>query len=439
VTQSAWLDPVGLLALRRLFFPLSRLWAAAGSAKTSVPRFIDEAHLSGSIVRRSRYLARMLERHHAVRQHAHEQEHAWQEAFFGSRQPDAESLALVEAKRLDAAHRLTMSKLDFYPLVLAGSQRQVKWQIASLRQTEAAYGHCLADPAKAYAFPDPVPLVEQSARIAGRFGPEWWIRFASPSQRMGDMAYAKISEPENPRNAPTVIIGNGVGMEPEMARGMVDAGQTMCQRGFRVIELTTPWHGRRCEPGWYGGEKFFATAPLGQLDLFAAQVRETAVVIDWCRRSFGGPIALAGISLGSFVAQLVATHSAHWPYRARPDALLLITHTGSMEEVVFESGLVEGIGIPAALAQAGWSQADMLRWAILMDPHGQPVLPGSRVVSILGTADRVTPIGGGLELARRWGIPTENLFVMRRGHFGTPLGLIRDDTPLRRLKTILES
>jgi hypothetical protein len=257
---------------------------------------------------------------------------------------------------------------------------------------------------------------------------------------MGDVVYAKISEPDDaPADAPTVIIGNGVCMEPETTRGMIDAAQTMCRLGFRVVEITSPWHGRRCPAGWYGGEKFFATAPLGQLDLFTAQVRETAVVIDWCRRKFAGPIAVAGISLGSFVAQLVATHSAHWPQSARPDALLLITHTACMEEVVFESGLVESIGIPKALAAAGWSQEQMLRWSVLMDPPGDPVMPASRIVSILGTADRITPIGGGLDLTRRWNLPAENLFVMRQGHFGTPVRLIRDDAPLRRLKAALEA
>jgi hypothetical protein len=81
----------------------------------------------------------------------------------------------------------------------------------------------------------------------------------------------------------------------------------------------------------------------------------------------------------------------------------------------------------------------MLRWAPLMDPPGQPVMPPSHIVSILGTADRVTPIGGGMDLVRRWNLPPENLFVMRQGHFGTPVRLIRDDAPLRRLKAILDS
>ncbi len=443
ITQSRYLDPIGLFALKRLFFPLSRLWAAAGIAETSVPRFIEEAQLTGRIKQQTRFLARQLQRHRTVRQHADAAEQAWQQAFFGGDaigRHDAQALALIEANRLDGAHRLTMDRGGFLPLLFAGARRQVDWQIPAVAAVEEIYGRYLTDPGAAYAFPDPLPLVERSPQIEGRYGPESWLRFISPSSRIADMACAKISEPQDaPRDMPTVVIGNGVCMEPEMTRGMIDAAQTMCRLGFRVVEITTPWHGRRCPPGWYGGEKFFATAPLGQLDLFTAQARETAVVIDWCRRNFAGPIALAGISLGSFVAQLVATHSANWPAAARPDALLLVTHSAHMEEVVFESGLVEGIGIPAALKQAGWSEADMLRWAVLMDPQTPPVMPAARIVSILGTADRVTPVGGGLDLVRRWNIPAENLFVMRQGHFGTPVRLIRDDAPLRRLKAVLET
>ncbi len=436
-TQGAWLDPVGLFALSRLFFPLSRLWAAAGLAEASVPRFIEEAGLDGRIAHRARYLARLLARHRRRRQHAQAAERAWEEAFFGPVEQDGETLARIEANRLDAAHRLTMDRIGFYPLLLLGARRQVNWQIPGSEAVEAVYGRYRDDPAAAYGFPTPLPAIEESRAIPAAHGRYRWIRFASPSPRMGDVVYAKLFEPEGIAEPPTIVIGNGVCMEPEMARGMVDAGETMGRLGFRTVEITTPWHGRRCPDGWYGGEKFFATAPLGQLDLFTAQVAETAVVLEWCRRRFAGPVALAGISLGSFVAQLVANHSAHWPASARPDALLLITHSGSMEEVVFDSGLVDRIGIPQALQQAGWSQPQMLRWAVLMDPQGPPALPPTRIVSVLGHADRVTPVGGGLDLVRRWQVPAQNSFVMRQGHFGTSLGLVRNDAPLRRLKAVL--
>ena len=97
VTQSPYLDPVALFALKRLFFPLSRLWAAAGIAETSVARFIDEAQLTGRIAHQIRFLARQLERHRAVRQHADAAEQAWRNALFAPGQHDETALALIEA------------------------------------------------------------------------------------------------------------------------------------------------------------------------------------------------------------------------------------------------------------------------------------------------------------------------------------------------------
>lgn len=436
LTQGQWTDPLALFALRRLFFPLSRMWAAAAETGHSVPDFIAHAGLGPGPARRDRLIARLLKRSGDIRALAVAGETAWREAFFGPRPIPADRLAAIEAARLDAAHRATFDRASFHPLLWNGKAHKVRWRIPAPEEVETAYGSHLAQPESAYALPVDLPEVERSQTMPGRRGPVYWLRFKSPAARMGDLAYAKVSEPENV-NPPTIIIGNGVCMEPENARDLVDAAAIMCRLGFRVVEITTPWHGRRCPTGDFGGERFFATAPLGQIDLFTAQTLETAVLIDWCRRNFDAPVAVSGISLGSFVAQLVATHSAHWPARLRPDALLLVTHTGTMEEVVFESGLVEGIGIPSALRQAGWSQQQMLRWAPLMDPPGPPSLPASRIVSVLGTADRVTPVRGGLELVRRWEVPAENIFVNRQGHFGSALKLVRDEAPLRRLQSIV--
>jgi hypothetical protein len=64
-------------------------------------------------------------------------------------------------------------------------------------------------------------------------------------------------------------------------------------------------------------------------------------------------------------------------------------------------------------------------------------LPADRIVSVLGMSDRVTPVGGGLDLVKRWGVPTQNAFVDRQGHFGAAVKLIRDDSPLRRVQEIV--
>jgi len=74
-----------------------------------------------------------------------------------------------------------------------------------------------------------------------------------------------------------------------------------------------------------------------------------------------------------------------------------------------------------------------------MEPLGPPVVPADRIVSVLGKADRITPVGGGLDLVQRWALPEQNRFVVRQGHFGAALGLVRDPAPLLRLKALLQS
>lgn len=56
---------------------------------------------------------------------------------------------------------------------------------------------------------------------------------------------------------------------------------------------------------------------------------------------------------------------------------------------------------------------------------------------LLGAADDLTPYAGGLALARRWGVSSENLFRRRQGHFSVSLGLARDAAPLARIRRAL--
>ena len=131
--------------------------------------------------------------------------------------------------------------------------------------------------------------------------------------------------------------------------------------GWRVIEPISPYHGLRAMPGCYGGEPFFALAPTGSLDLIAGQAIEIGAADRLGRRRFGGKVAVAGISMTSFVAQQVASHCALWPPEARPDGVMLISHSGRIEDVTFGGALAATLGIDRALASAGWSREALAR------------------------------------------------------------------------------
>lgn len=439
-----WVDPVGLAALKRWYFPLSRLWAAANTADGSTDAF--RAAIGGAVPDygrwSTRYLEAILKRHEATRRRAVTARGLWEQAAFGEAAITPQALAALDDDRRRRATAHLGTRALFYPLLFAVRPPIARWHVASRDAVEEAYGPVRDDPAAAYRVPETSSDVELSHPAAGPGLRERWLRYRSPHVRLAampgtDMVYARIVEPSSDAHAPTLIIGNGLCLETDLLWRSIDSANLLARMGLRVVEIISPFHGLRCPAGVYGGEPFFATAPLGTIDLIVGQTLETAVLIDWCRRRFGRSVALAGISLTSFVAQQTAVRCGDWPERMRPDAVVLISHSGRIEEVTFKGTLVKALGLNAELDAAGWTREELLRWESLMNPRGAPALPAERIVSVLGSGDAMLPFATGIELARAWDLPAENVFELKVGHLTMPVAMMRDDRPLTRLRRIL--
>jgi hypothetical protein len=444
VVARPWLDPVALGAMRRWFFPLSRLWAAANAAEGDIDRFFAEPGAPADGPWSRRVAASVLRRHETARRRALNERVRWEKAAFGPDPVPAEALARLDAARRRAATQHLSTRGLLYPLLFPRRVPLAAWSVPSPAAVEAAYGHGRADPAAIYAVPASMPSVGIS-HVASRPGTiEWWLRFPTPhaplAERPGcETVYARVVEPEGlPADAPTVIAGSGLCVESDLLVNAIDPGSVLSVLGFRVIDVVSPYHGLRAQPGMYGGEPFFAAAPMGTLDLIVGQTLETAVLIDWCRRRYPGPVAVGGISMTSFVAQQVATRCRDWPRRLRPDALLLVSHSGRIEEVTFSGSLIRALGLAEWLTAAGWTREGLMRWEGLMNPSGRPGLPPERIISVLGLADRLLPFETGQEVARAWSLPAENVFELKVGHVAMPVALVRDDRPLLRLKAVME-
>ena len=74
-----------------------------------------------------------------------------------------------------------------------------------------------------------------------------------------------------------------------------------------------------------------------------------------------------------------------------------------------------------------------------MDPIGEPCMPGSSIVSVIGELDTVTPNTHVTEQLDGWGVPAENRFSYDRGHFTIPLGMIYDEAPIRRFAEVIKN
>lgn len=428
-------DPLTLWGLKRWFFPVSRLWAVADAVGRDLERFQAETGID------SRPLAAFTGARLAAQARARAKldaaEELWDGAFFGGLGMRPDTLAWVEEERKKAAQRWMLTRMGYQPLTVGRRVAPIRWDTPTFGDVNHALGHAMNEPAAAFEL-RVRPRVEQSPAYSWRVGRSSWLRFRSPWLRLGDSVLARMTEPADAGpDTPTIVFGSGVFVEWDMLSDFSVVERFLAKRGFRVIELVSPFHGRRRRPGYYGGEMFFAAAPLGPVDVFVGQSLETAVLVRFAREAFGGKVAVAGISMGALAAQLSAAYCDRWPADCRPDAALLIAHSGRLESVAFEGSLTRALGLPAAMAAAGWTPPQIDRMRALLNPPDRPAIDPSRIVSLLAQADQVMPVNDGIELGRRWRIPEANVFVVRQSHVSLPLALLHDDAPLRRLRKIL--
>lgn len=434
-----WVDPVGLFGLRRWYLPLSRLWAAANIADADVSRFRDEIGIALPAFWSDTRLKRLLLRHKRAQARAEETRTAWENALF---HPVSES----DPERLDRDRRIAATahlatRALFYPLLFPSRPPLARWRIEAPEQVERELGRVLENPSTLYVAPiDPESLSASRGFVRNGIR-EYWLRAPTPSQRLGqrkgsETLYARVVEPVAGA-ADTVVLGNGLCVEAELMPMDRAPGPQLAKKGWRVIEPVSPYHGLRAMPGFYGGEPFFAASPTSSMDLIAGQALESALLIAWAHARFAGKVALAGISMSSFVAQLAASHCHLWPAEARPDAVMLISHSGRVEDVTFGGALAAMLGLDRALVEAGWSRERLARLSDMINPAEMPALPPSRIVSALGETDRWVPYRDGLALARRWGLPEEDVFRYRFGHLGMPVQLVRDSSPFARLRQVM--
>lgn len=424
---SRWTEPLLLHAVTRWYFPLSRLWAMAELRDPLLdgmrPRHMSAARLDQAV-------AEVAEARGTAKKAAD----AWEAAFFATKPPPVDTLRQLESKRRDAAHRFNLTRRLFVPL-RNRVPSAIQWVIASEAAVNQRWSAGLEQPETVFAVPDPLPTVRQSATVTGGDVGESWVRFDSP--RLHDTVHAHVYTPRNVSDPPTLIYGHGVGVEAEHWRGAIEETADLVHLGVRVIRAEAPWHGRRRPPGSFGGEPMFARGTDGSLDMVAAQASEIATLIAWARGTSRGPVAIGGMSLGALCAQVTLDHAKSWPAASRPDAAILCGTCDRMDAVLQQGTLPAAIGLPEALAAAGWSIPSLQRWRPLVEPRGDPAVDPAHIIGLIGRYDRVMPFQHARDFMARWRLPAANLFVRPQGHFGLALGLVRDPAPMRRLAEIL--
>jgi pimeloyl-ACP methyl ester carboxylesterase len=428
-----WFDSVSVWVLRRLYFPASRLWAAAQIADGSPERFCDAMRMLRPADRDR--LEAALARFDKARARAAALEAEWQRVFFGPEDNSTARRSAVEAARLDAAHAYNAARRFFG--FLLGRVPPIRLETQSPERVAAVYGAACANFARLAAPPEPMPAVEVSRPVPGACGTDYWLRFRSPSPRLGDMVYARVHEPQGIVDPPTLILGHGICVEFDHWRGLIDEADTLTAAGFRVIRPEAPWHGRRTPVGNFGGERMITVFPTGMLDAFAGALQEWAVLADWARSTSRGPLAFGGTSLGALTAQLAADCARDGPARLRPDGLFLAEHCAKMAEVIRQGEMGAIFGAAPEAEAKGWTGEQLDACLAVLDPRAEPAVAPERIVSLVGRYDRVTPFASVAPLIAAWGLPEQNRFIWKRGHFSMPMTLIRDPRPVQRFCEVM--
>lgn len=433
-----WFDAAALAALRRWFFPVSRLWAAAREADGDADRFFECVPMAPPADARNR-LVRALARFERARAAAFAIEKDWDRAFFGREETTSAKLAAIESARLSLRHAYNATRWAFHFLASPTTPR-VKPAIATPTEVADVYSAALRVGTSALTGAPPVlPAIGVSRRIASPTGEDYWLRFKSPASRLGDTVYARVHDPVGIENPPTVIFGHGICVEFDHWRGLIDECHALARAGFRVIRPEAPWHGRRNVAGRFGGESIIASFPMGVLDALTGATQEWAVLAAWARAASKGPLAFAGSSLGALTAQFAADRSQNWPEPLRPEALLLLTHTGDFSDVVLNGALANLWIDPAEVAAKGWTEDLARAYLGLLQPGERLPVKAERIVSVLGRRDVVLPFVGGRHLVEAWCVPERNVFLWDRGHFSVPMTLIRNAAPIARFAEIAKA
>jgi pimeloyl-ACP methyl ester carboxylesterase len=436
VIARPWLDRFTIRFFGRWFFPSSRLWAAARAANGSLDHFYDQVPMQ-PVPRVAGRLSSLLEHFERARGQVVAAESRWEAAFFGDAAISAADRIECEARRLDQRASYNGLRRRFAFLTRYAEVPSVRWEISSPMELAADYARVVKNKAHPFAAPDNMPDVVVSRSLPMTSATDYWIRFESPSD-IGDTVVARVSEPVGDRNPPTLIFLHGVGVEFDHWHGLIDEAARLVRAGFRVVRPEAPWHGRRVPDGRYGGEKFIATLPRGTLEFSSAQVREVAVLMDWCRNNTGAPVALGGSSLGAHMARLAAARAHDWAPRLRPDALFLVTPCGRLEDAAIEGSFARIWGTAEAAGAQGWSPVLRSKWLSLIDPVRPPAVPPERIVAVLGQYDRVTPFESGRKLVEDLQIPVANIFSWPLGHFSIPVNMVRNNGPVDRFREVIE-
>ncbi|WP_440008465.1 alpha/beta hydrolase [Halomicrococcus sp. SG-WS-1] len=411
-------------------FRTARLRAVADrTASVGVDAYLDELGID-RVAGRKR-VRDALERHRGRKRARDALEVRWETVFWDGGDATLDGRVALETDRRTVSGRWARAGDLLEATPDAERVAAVDFDVPDPDDALAAWESRLDDPASAYAAPDRVPAVETSATVPGPDTSEYWVRFPSVSEHVAEPASAKVFEPRREHGLPTLVFGSGLGMMYDLLSYWPEeeyVGRELATRGYRVVLPESPWHGRRERPGRYSGEPYLAEPPVSLVRLYAAQLREWAVLTAWAREEGAPVVGVGGISLGGIATLLLAGFCGPWPDEMTPDLAFPAAPSARLDRVLAGSELTGLLGVREALRDAGWTDARLAEFAPLLTPPDDPGVPPERVFPFAGRRDRMAPYGDARDVLSTWGVPPQNRTEWDVGHFGVLVTLLRHST-----------
>ena len=163
----------------------------------------------------------------------------------------------------------------------------------------------------------------------------------------------------------------------------------------------------------------------------AAHVREIGILTDWARRTSTGGGRMERHQPGrpdQPACRIPRGQLAHAP--CRPTRWRSTPPSEGIEEIGLTGEIAKGFRRRPRAPRSRWTEEILRGWRPLTDPVQPPAMGPENVFMVLGTEDRITPFEHGIGIARRWGVPEDQVFIRPQGHFSVPAGLMVDEAPV---------
>jgi len=248
------------------------------------------------------------------------------------------------------------------------------------RESWTAYPRDLGSWDTLFALPETMPDVEVGLGKALWLGPASMQRFQFPSP-------IETPWPENNRCAgnyfeanardarqrPAVIFLHGWNATIAYYVNYCRTGHRLARRGVNCLLVQMPYHVQR-KPNWR--KEYFLTEKIAQTVQAVQQaVVEARILLRWLRARQTGPVGVWGISLGGWIASILAC------VERELDFAVLMTPAVRLDRQIWELDFL--MAMKTSLLDQGASREDIVRIAEpLLPKFHKPLLEKERILII---------------------------------------------------------